>query len=277
MSAFIQEPIRIIQAKNPFPAPQALVLSIIIPAYNEASSITTILDKIAEVDLIRGMHKEIIVVNDCSTDATDALIKSYLFAHPEVDIQYFVHDTNQGKGAAIQTGIQHAGGDFLLIQDADLEYDPADYNVLLIPALKGDADVVYGSRFMGGHPHRILFFWHSIGNRVLTFLSNMFNNLNLTDVETGYKLFRTSLIQQIPLQEKRFGFEPEITAKIAHVAGVKIYEVGIAYYGRTYKEGKKIKWRDGVRTVFCILKYSLLSNIPKVQLTVSSRLSPTNS
>jgi glycosyltransferase involved in cell wall biosynthesis len=277
MSAFIQEPIRIIQAKNPFPAPQALVLSIIIPAYNEASSITTILDKIAEVDLIRGMHKEIIVVNDCSTDATDALIKSYLFAHPEVDIQYFVHDTNQGKGAAIHTGIQHAGGDFLLIQDADLEYDPADYNVLLIPALKSAADVVYGSRFMGGHPHRILFFWHSIGNRVLTFLSNMFNNLSLTDMETGYKLFRTSLIQQIPLQEKRFGFEPEITAKIAHVAGVKIYEVGIAYYGRTYKEGKKIKWRDGVRTVFCILKYSLFSNTPKVQLTVPSRLSPANS
>ena len=234
-------------------------LSIIIPAYNEAKSITIVLDKIQEVELIHDIEKEVIIVNDCSKDETDHVVKNFILDNPGLQIQYLSHDTNQGKGAAINTGIRNATGEYLLIQDADLEYDPSDYNTLLCPIVKGYADVVYGSRFMGGSPHRILFFWHTIGNRFLTFLSNMLSNLNLTDMETGYKLFSTALIRQIPLKEKRFGFEPEITAKIARVSGIRIYEVGISYYGRTYKEGKKIKWRDGVRTLFCILKYSLFT------------------
>lgn len=233
-------------------------LSIIIPAYNEEKTIGTILDKIHEVQLIKGIEKEVIIVNDCSKDATDLSIKEYMLNNPGLTIQYFLHDTNRGKGAAIHTGIAKATGEYLLVQDADLEYDPSEYNTLLKPIINGFADVVYGSRFSGGNPHRIFFFWHSIGNAVLTFLSNMCSNLNLTDMETGYKVFRTNIIQQINLEEKRFGFEPEVTAKIAQVPGIRIYEVGISYYGRTYKEGKKIGWKDGFRTIFCILKYSLL-------------------
>jgi len=232
-------------------------LSIIVPAYNEEKTIQVILDKIQDVELINGIRKEIVVVNDCSKDNTDSIIKEYMLDNPDCEIHYFLHETNQGKGAAIHTGIFHATGDYLLVQDADLEYDPDEYNTLLLPILNGFADVVYGSRFMGGSAHRILFFWHSIGNRMLTFLSNMFSNLNLTDMETGYKLFKTETIRQLVLRENRFGFEPEVTAKIARVPGIRIYEVGISYYGRTYKEGKKIKWRDGVRTVFCIMKYGL--------------------
>jgi glycosyltransferase involved in cell wall biosynthesis len=238
-------------------------LSIIIPAYNEEKTIATILDKINEVKLISNIEKEVIIVDDCSKDNTAQVVKAYMESTPDLTINYFKylrHDINQGKGAAIHTGISHVTGEYLLVQDADLEYDPGEYNALLKPVINAQADVVYGSRFMGGNAHRILFFWHSIGNRFLTFLSNIFSNLNLTDMETGYKMFRTDLIQRIKLVEKRFGFEPEVTAKIAMESEIKIYEVGISYYGRTYKEGKKIKWKDGVRTVYCVLKYTLFNN-----------------
>ncbi|SEL63243.1 Glycosyltransferase involved in cell wall bisynthesis [Chitinophaga rupis] len=232
-------------------------LSIIIPAYNEEKTIGFILDKVKDVVLIRGIEKEVIIVNDCSKDGTAHAIEEYSALNPELNIKFLQHEVNKGKGAAIHTGISQATGDYLLVQDADLEYDPDEYNTLLKPIVNGFADVVYGSRFMGGSPHRILFFWHSIGNWMLTMLSNMFTNLNLTDMETCYKMFRTDIIQQIPLQEKRFGFEPEVTVKVARVPGVRIYEVGISYYGRTFREGKKIGWRDGVRAVVCIVKYGL--------------------
>jgi glycosyltransferase involved in cell wall biosynthesis len=232
-------------------------LSIVIPAYNEGKTIHLILQKIATVQLIHGVEKEIILVNDCSNDDTESAILQFISDNPTMDVQYLKHEVNAGKGAALHTGIAHARGDFLIIQDADLEYDPEEYNELLFPVLKGKADVVYGSRFMGSKPHRVLFFWHSIGNKFLTTLSNMFTNLNLTDMETGYKLFNTKMLQSLQLVEKRFGFEPEVTAKIARVKGVRIYEVGISYYGRTYEEGKKIGWRDGMRAIYCILKYGL--------------------
>ncbi|OQP65562.1 glycosyl transferase [Niastella vici] len=238
-------------------------LSIIIPAYNEEKTIALILDRINEVKLIRNIEKEVIIVNDCSTDKTEPVIQNYIANREDLSINYFKyikHDINQGKGAAIHTGIAQATGEYLLVQDADLEYDPGEYNTLLKPIVLGSADVVYGSRFMGGNPHRILFFWHSIGNRFLTFLSNMFTNLNLTDMETGYKMFRTDIIQRINLKERRFGFEPEVTAKISMVPGVRIYEVGISYYGRTFAEGKKIGWKDGFRAIFCIIKYGLFNN-----------------
>jgi len=235
-------------------------LSIIIPAYNEENTIATILDKINYVKLLGSIEKEVIIVNDCSTDGTEPAVARYQAQHQELPITYYRHEKNQGKGAAIHTGIEHATGEYLLVQDADLEYDPSEYNTLLKPIINGFADVVYGSRFMGGNPHRILFFWHSIGNRMLTFLSNMCTNLNLTDMETGYKMFRTSIIQRINLEEKRFGFEPEVTAKISMVPGVRIYEVGISYYGRTFQEGKKIGWRDGVRAIYCILKYTIFNS-----------------
>lgn len=231
-------------------------LSIIIPAYNEEKTIVEILHRINEVKLINNIEKEVIVVNDCSKDNTEQAVREYTVSSGIQYLKYVNHSANQGKGAAIHTGIAHATGEYLLIQDADLEYDPGEYNALLKPIVNGYADVVYGSRFMGGNAHRILFFWHTIGNRFLTFLSNIFSNLNLTDMETGYKMFRTDIIQQLTLKEKRFGFEPEVTIKMARLSGVRIYEVGISYYGRTYKEGKKIKWRDGVRTVWCVVKYS---------------------
>ncbi len=235
----------------------AATLSILIPAYNEERTIHLILDKVLAVELIKGLQKEIILVNDCSTDQTGAAIKNYIDAHPTVSFNYQEHEINKGKGAALHTGIKVASGDYLIIQDADLEYDPEEYNILLQPILDGHADVVYGTRFMGGKPHRILFFWHSLGNQFLTFLSNMFNNLNLTDMETCYKLFRTEHIQGLKLQETRFGFEPEVTAKIAKIKDIRFYEVGISYYGRTYDEGKKIGWKDGFRAIYCILKYGL--------------------
>ena len=232
-------------------------LSIIIPAYNEGPTIHFILDKLKQVSLLENISKEIIIVNDCSKDNTEEAIKNYIENNSELNIQYFKHEINKGKGAALHTGIMKATGEYLIIQDADLEYDPEEYNLLLKPVLDGFADVVYGSRFMGGNPHRILFFWHTLGNKFLTFLSNMFTNLNLTDMETCYKLFDTKMLQAISLQEKRFGFEPEVTAKISRVPKIRIYEVGISYYGRTYEEGKKIGWKDGFRAIYCILKYGL--------------------
>lgn len=232
-------------------------LSIIIPAYNEEKTIHLILDKILEVELRGGLEKEIILINDCSSDGTEEAIIRYRNEHPSAAIQYIKHEVNLGKGAALHTGIRNASGEFLIIQDADLEYDPQEYNLLLKPILDGFADVVFGSRFAGGRPHRILFYWHSIGNRFLTSLSNMFTNLNLTDMETCYKLFRSEIIKGLVLREKRFGFEPEVTAKTARLKGVRIYEVGISYYGRTYAEGKKISLKDGFRAIHCILKFGL--------------------
>lgn len=234
-------------------------LSIVIPAYNEGKTIHLILDKIRAVEL-EEMMKEIIVVDDCSKDNTGAAVQEYAKSHTDLDLQYFLHPQNKGKGAALHTGIQKATGDFIIIQDADLEYDPQEYALLLKPILNGHADVVYGSRFAGGKPHRILFFWHTIGNRFLTLVSNMFSNLNLSDMETCYKLFKSSIIKNIPLRENRFGFEPEVTQKIARIKGIRIYEVGISYYGRTYDEGKKIGWRDGFRALYCIMKYGLFSS-----------------
>ncbi len=234
-------------------------LSIVIPVFNEGKTIHLILNKIREVKLIADLEKEIVIVNDASSDNTGESIESYRSQNPEMNIRYFVHEVNQGKGAALRTGIQKATGDYVIIQDADLEYDPQEYNILLKPILDNRADVVYGSRFIGGKPHRILFYWHSIGNRWLTSLSNMLTNLNLTDMETCYKLFRREIIQRVELRENRFGFEPEVTAKIARIKGIRIYEVGISYYGRTYEEGKKIGWKDGFRAIYCILKYNLFS------------------
>lgn len=234
-----------------------MLLSIIIPAYNEGRTIHLILNKVKDVKLPEGVQKEVIIVNDFSKDNTEEAILNYKSLNSDLNIQYFKHEFNKGKGAALHTGIKEATGDYLVIQDADLEYDPEEYNILLKPVLLGMADIVYGSRFIGGKPHRILFFWHSIGNKVLTTLSNMFTNLNLTDMETCYKLFRADIIKGISLKENRFGFEPEVTAKIARIKNIRVYEVGISYYGRTYEEGKKIGWKDGFRAIYCILKYGL--------------------
>jgi glycosyltransferase involved in cell wall biosynthesis len=234
-------------------------LSIVIPAYNEERTIHLILDKVKEVQLINGIEKEIILVNDCSKDNTIGAINAYMQQNEALKIRLISHEVNKGKGAALHTGIQHASGEYVIIQDADLEYDPREYNDLLKPIVEGFADVVFGSRFAGSNPHRILFFWHTIGNKFLTFLSNMFTNLNLTDMETCYKLFNTKMIQSLDLKEKRFGFEPEVTSKISRIPKIRIYEVGISYYGRTYEEGKKIGWKDGFRAIFCIVKYNLFS------------------
>ncbi|HBT94432.1 MAG TPA: glycosyl transferase [Chitinophagaceae bacterium] len=234
-------------------------ISIIVPAYNEEATISIVIDKLLNLTFINNIKKEIIIVNDCSIDHTENLIQDIIKRNEGVEIVYLKHEKNSGKGAAIHTGIKNATGDYLIIQDADLEYDPNEINKLLKPVIDGYADVVYGSRFIGGSPHRILFFWHTIGNKFLTFLSNLFTNLNLTDMETCYKLFKTSIIKNITLNEKRFGFEPEITTKIARIKNIRIYEVGISYYGRTYAEGKKINWKDGFRAIYCIIRYNLFA------------------
>jgi glycosyltransferase involved in cell wall biosynthesis len=232
-------------------------LSVVIPVYNEEATIASILNKLIKVILIDKIGMEIIIVNDCSKDNTDAEIQKFMDVNTTLDIKYFRHNVNKGKGAALHTGISNAKGEYLIIQDADNEYDPNEFNDLLKPVVNGFADVVYGSRFQGSNPHRILFFWHTIGNKLLTFLTNMFSNLNLTDMETCYKLFDTNKIQSLNLREKRFGFEPEVTIKISRIPKIRIYEVGISYYGRGYEEGKKIGWKDGFRAIYCILKYGL--------------------
>ncbi|GAB3922309.1 glycosyltransferase family 2 protein [Larkinella terrae] len=238
-------------------------LSIIIPAYNEEKTIRSVLNRVSEVALPAQISREIVVIDDGSTDQTEKIIHRFIDENPALLVQYIKQPINQGKGEAIHTGIRRATGQFIIIQDADLEYDPEEYGHLLQPLLAGRADVVYGSRFMGGRPHRVLYFWHTVGNRFLTLLSNMMTDLNLTDMETCFKVFRSEVIKSVDLKEKRFGFEPEVTAKISRIPGIRIYEVGISYYGRTYQEGKKIGWRDGFRAIFCILKYNLFVSPPR--------------
>ncbi len=233
-------------------------LSILIPVYNEENTIEKILLRIDALKSSLWRLTEVVIVNDGSKDNSKDAILKCLDIFPDLNINYLEHKSNKGKGAALHTGIKEATGDYIIVQDADLEYDPSEIDKLFLPVIKDNADVVYGSRFIGGNPHRILFFWHSLGNKFLTFVSNMATNLNLTDMETCYKLIRRDILQNIDFKENRFGFEPEVTAKLSREPDIKIYEVGISYYGRTYAEGKKINWKDGFRAIYCIIKYGFL-------------------
>lgn len=234
-----------------------VIITVLIPCYNESRTISGLLEKLSLLN-DKSFGLEMIVIDDCSSDDSIASVEHFKMQNKTSNLKVLRHTKNQGKGAAIRTGIKHSKGDYIIVQDADLEYDPNEYHLLMQPLLDGHADVVYGSRFMGGKPHRILFFWHSIGNKVLTMMSNAATNLNLTDMETCYKLFKADIIKNIDLKENRFGFEPEVTAKVARLPGIRIYEVGISYYGRTYAEGKKINWKDGFRALYCIVKYGFL-------------------
>jgi glycosyltransferase involved in cell wall biosynthesis len=234
-----------------------MILSIIIPAFNEEKTILKLLDKVLSVEL-KNIKKEIIIINDCSTDKTKEIVLDFIKNNKNQDIKIISNNTNKGKGYSLNKGIKNANGDIIIFQDADLEYDPQEYKILIKPIIDGFADVVYGSRFQGSKPHRILFFWHTIGNKFLTFISNVFTNLNLTDMETCYKVFKREIISQIEITENRFGIEPEITAKISKIKNLRLYEVGISYYGRTYEEGKKIGWKDGVRAIYAIIKFNLI-------------------
>jgi glycosyltransferase involved in cell wall biosynthesis len=236
-----------------------MILSVIIPAFNEGNTIFRLLERVSAVVLIEDISMEIIVVDDCSTDNTAMELQRFLDGNPGIHVKSILHEKNRGKGAALRTGIQAATGDFIVVQDADLEYDPREYNILLQPVLEGFADVVYGSRFVGSKPHRVLFFFYFVGNRFLTWLSNLLTNINITDMETGYKLFKSGILKSVRLVENGFGFEAEITAKVSRIPGIRIYEVGISYYGRTYHEGKKVNWRDGFKAIYCILKYNIFS------------------
>lgn len=232
-------------------------LSIIIPCYNEEKLISTVLQKVLHVKLLNDIEKEIIVVDDASTDGTYSILETF-----QQNYSSFIlcrHPQNKGKGAAIRTALEKISGTLVIIQDADFEYDPREYNRLLQPIIEGYADVVYGSRFRGNDPHRVLFYFHTVGNKFLTFLSNLFTQINLTDMETGFKMFKADVLKNISIRENRFGFEPEITAKVSRIKNIRIYEVGISYYGRTYKEGKKINWEDGFRAIYCIIKYNFFS------------------
>ncbi|MCZ2393646.1 MAG: glycosyltransferase family 2 protein [Chitinophagales bacterium] len=233
-------------------------LSIIIPLYNEENTIIAILERVLDVDL-KGIKKEIIIVDDASTDNSLKLVQNFIQTCYNEDIKLISQESNQGKGAALHRGITEATGEYLVIQDADLEYDPQDYHDLLKPVISANADVVYGSRFVGSKPHRVLYFYHALGNKLLTFLCNLFCNLNLTDMETCYKVINTKMVQSLPLKERRFGFEPEVTIKLSRIPKIRFYEIGISYYGRTYEEGKKINWRDGVKAIYCIFRYGLFA------------------
>lgn len=237
------------------------ILSIVIPLYNEEKTIGLILQKILSVNLDFDISLEILVIDDCSTDASKQVVLDFISNHPEKEIALISHVVNKGKGAALHEGIKRSTGQYVIIQDADLEYDPEDYNALLAPVIQGHADVVYGSRFVGSKPHRMLFFWHSVGNKVLTQLCNVFANLNLSDMETCYKLMNRKLLVSLNLKEKRFGFEPEVTIKLSRIPDIRFYEVGISYYGRTFSEGKKISYKDGFRAIYCILKYGFFKSL----------------